>query len=169
MKKLILIAAFVPFAFGAIAAEAPVKPDGLKPGAVDGLTIGECLGILGGLNALDGRRVVVAAGKPTESAETVSYKFPGKVRDAISHDIFVLGQVQQEAQAANRRAQIEIGAGETIKPGSKENLLFDQRMADYTGRPCKVELDHIRDTDLKLDENDIPGSILALIWRIRDR
>ncbi len=153
----------------AMAAEAPIKQDPPQPGAELGLTITECLGIMAGLNALDGRRVIVGAGKPTESAETVSYKFPGKVRDAISHDLFMLTQVQQEAQAANRRTQLEIGKGETIKPGSREALEFDQRMAEYTARPCKIELDHLRDTDLKLDENDIPGSVLALIWKIRDK
>jgi hypothetical protein len=153
----------------AIAAEAPIKQDPPQPGAEAGLTIAECLGIMGGLNALDGRRVIVGAGKATESAETVSYKFPGKVRDAISHDLFVLTQVQQEAQAANRRTMNEVGKGDLIKPGSKENLEFDSRMAEYTSRPCKVELDHLRDTDLKLDENDIPGSVLALIYKIRDK
>lgn len=151
------------------AAQAPVKQDPPQAGAIDGLTIAECLGILAGLNALDGRRVIVGAGKPSESAETVSYKFSGRVRDTISHNIFVLSQVQQEAQSANRRAQLEIGAGEPIKPGSKENVLFDQRMAEYTARPCKVEVDHFRDADLKLDENDIQGSVLALLWKIRDK
>lgn len=150
-------------------AQAPVKQDPPVAGATDALTIAECLGVLAGLNALDGRRVIVGAGKPSESAETVSYKFSGKIRDTISHNIFMLTQVQQEAQAANRRAQVEIGKGETIKPGSKENTDFDQRMTEYTARPCKVELEHLRDTDLNLDVNDIQGSVLALLWKIRDK
>jgi hypothetical protein len=155
----------------AFAAEAPVKQDAHQPGE-PGMTISDCLGILGGLNALDaGYRRIVAEGKPTESAETIHFKLPGKVRDAMSHDLFVLGQIQQEAQAANRRAQLEImgSTPEPIKPGSKENLIFDQRMSEYTARPCEVALDHIRDADLDLDHNDISGSILSLLTKIRDK
>ncbi len=164
-----LFCAILFLAVPAMAAEAPVKQDPPQPGAEAGMTIAECLSAMSGLNALDGRRVIVGAGKPTESAETVSYKFPGKVRDAISHNLFVLMQVQQEGQAANRRAQFEIGKGEAIRTGSREALELDQRMAEYTARPCKVELEHIRDADLKLDENDIPGSVLAVLWKIRDK
>lgn len=159
----------------AIAQQAPVKPDPAPATNPDKLTIRECLGVLAGLNALDGQRVIVARGKPTESVENVSYKFgtntdrAGKVRDAISHNIFMLGQVQQEAQSANRREQRAIGKGEEIKPGSKENVEFDGRMAEYTERPCNVDLDHIPVADLRLGENDIPGSILALLWRMIDR
>lgn len=133
------------------------------------MTIADCLGVLAGLQALDaGARVIVAQGKPTESVETIRFKFPAKVRDAISHNLFVLGQVQQEAQAANRRAQMEVSNG-AIKPGSRENIEFDARMADYIARPCRAELDHIRDADLDLDRNDVPASALALLTRIRDR
>jgi hypothetical protein len=144
---------------------------GISPAIADEvpMTISDCLGVLAGLQALDaGARVIVAQGKPTESVETIRFKFPAKVRDAISHNLFVLGQVQQEAQAANRRAQMEVSRGD-IKPGSRENIEFDARMADYVARPCRAELDHIRDADLDLDRNDVPASTLALLTRIRDR
>lgn len=153
----------------AFAQQAPVKQDPAATMSPDDLTIRECLGILAGLNALDGRRVIVSAGKPTETAETVSYKFAGKLRNAISHNIFVLGQVQQEAQAANRREMVAVGKGEAIATGSKDNIEFDRRMNEYTERPCKADLEHIRDDDLRLNENDIPGSVLALLWKIRDK
>lgn len=160
---------------GAAATQAPVKQDPAAAMNPDKLTIRECLGILAGLTALDGRRVIVAAGKATESVETIPFKFgtspdrAGKVRGAIAHNIFLLGQVQQEAQAANRREQIAVGRGEPIKPGSKENVEFDSRMAEYTERPCNVELDHIPEADLRAGENDLPGSIQALIWKVIDR
>lgn len=153
------------------AAEATVQKEPVTAGE-SGMTISDCLSILGGINALDaGYRYIVAQGKPSESAETIKFKLPSKVRDAMSHNLFVLGQVQQEAQANNRRVQLEIiGTNpDPIKPGSKENLIFDQRMTEYTARPCTVALDHIRDTDLDLDHNDIPASVLSLLTKIRDK
>lgn len=169
--KLLVAASLMGQAAVVMAAEAPVKQEPIKPGEA-GVTIADCLGILSGLNALDaGGRRIVAEGKPTESAETIHFKLPGKVRDAIGHNEFVLATVQQEAQAANRRVQLEIIAGgaESIKPGTKENLIFDQRMSEYMARPCAVQLDHIRDADLDLDHNDIPGSVLSLLTKIRDK
>jgi hypothetical protein len=155
----------------AFGAEAPVQKPPVTAGEA-GMTIQDCLGILTGLNMLDaGARVIVSAGKPTEAAETIRFKLPAKVRDAMSHDIFVLGQVQQEGQANNRRVQLEImGASpDPIKPGSKENMVFDQRMSEYTARPCTVALDHIRDADLDLEHNDVPASVLSLLSKIRDK
>ncbi len=175
--RLLAAASLMAQASIALAQQAPVKKDPPVAGAADGLTIQECLGILAGLNALDaGNRRIVSEGKPTESAETIRFKLPPKVRDAIGHDQFVLGQVQLEAQAANRRAQLEIMDARAdkadvspIKPGTRENLLFDQRMSDYTAKPCRAELDHIRDADLKSEENDVPGAVKSLLWKILDR
>lgn len=164
-----VLGALAMVASSATAQVAPVKPTPIEPGAGDKLTIRECLGILTGLQLLDGRKVLVGAGKPTESVEVIPYKFAGKVRDAISHNIFVLNQVQLEGQAANRRIQAEIGKGKTIEPGSSAAADFDGRMSDYLERPCRVELDHLRDADLNLDTNDIPGTVLAALWKIRDR
>ncbi len=136
------------------------------------LTIADCLGILSGLNSLDsGYQVIVAQGKPTEAAVTMHFKLPGRLRDTIGHDEFLLGQIQQEVSAANRRTQLEI-MGEhqdPIKPGSKENMIFDERMTEYTSRPCTAQLEHIRDVDLDLDHNDVPGSVLSLLTKIRDK
>jgi len=158
------------FAMGFAVSHARAAEPAISPSPA--LTIADCLGILQGLNALDaGYRVIVAAGKPTESAETIHFKFPGRLRDTIGHDEFLLGQIQQEVSAANRRTQMEI-MGEhqdPIKPGSKENMIFDERMTEYTSRPCTAQLEHIHDVDLDLDHNDIPGSVLSLLTKIRDR
>jgi len=171
MKRLTLVLLWLwTLGFGMAGAQvAPVKPAPVEPGAADKLTIRECLGVLAGLQALDGRKVIVAQGRPNESVEIIPYSLAGKVRDAISHNIFVLQTVQQEAQAANRRVQVEVGKGSTIAPGSKEVIDLDARMNEYLDRPCKVELDHVRDEDLALDKNDIPPTVLAAIFKIRDR
>lgn len=163
-------------AFPSWAEVAPAKADPKTPGSADNLTIQECLGIAAGLNVLDtGYRRIVAEGKPTESAETIRFKLTPGALDAIGHNQFVLGQVQQEGQAANRRAQLQIMDARAdkadqspIKPGTKENMLFDERMSDYTAKPCRVELDHFRDADLKTDPN-IPGAVRSLLWKIIDR
>lgn len=155
----------------AIAAEAAVQKDPVTAGE-NGMTIQDCIGIMVGLNALDaGYRYIVAQGKPTESVETIKFKLPNNVRDAMSHNLFVLGQVQQESQAANRRIQLEIigDKPDPIKDGSKELLIFNNRIAEYTARPCNVTLDHIRDADLDRAHNDIPSSVMALLTKIIDR
>lgn len=168
---LLAIAGFAAAPAFALAQQAPVQQDPVTAitAPKDKMTVQECLGVLAGLQALDGRRVIVSAGKPSEAAETIAYKFSGKLRDTISHNIFLLSQVQQEGQAANRRIQNEIGKGNAIAPGSKEAIELDGRLSDYMARPCKADLEHIRDADLRLDENDIPGSVLALIYKIRDK
>lgn len=153
----------------ALAQKAPGTPPPIQPGDRDKLTLRECLGILNGLAALDGQKVVVAAGKPTESVETIPYAFSGKVRDAISHNIFVLSTVQQEAAAANRRIQGEVGKGNPIMNDSKEAAELAARLNEYLERPCRVELDHVRDEDLNLDKNAIPGTVLSTLYKIRDR
>ena len=166
----VLIGAGLFLIASSFASEVPVKKE-MTVGEA-GMTIQDCLGILVGLNALDvGARKIVAEGKPTESGETIRFKLPPKVRDAMSHNLFVLSQVQQEAQAANRRVQLEIMEtnSEPIKPGTKENMTFDARMTEYTARPCTVALDHIRDADLDLDHNDISASVLSLLTKIRDK
>lgn len=175
MRRLLFTIAIVAAAGAAAAQQVPVKQAPIIPGAKDKLTIRECMGILVGLNALDGRKVIVGQGKPTETIEILPYKFGvtvergTKLRNSISHNLYVLGQVQQEAQAANRRAQIELGKGEPVRADTKEGVELDRRNNDYLDRPCNVELDHLRDDDLRIGENDIPGSILSLLWKIRDR
>jgi len=163
---------FFAMVHGAKAAEPTPGDGGYPPATAHALTIADCLGILSGLNSLDaGYQVIVAQGKPTEAAITMHFKLPGKLRDTIGHDEFLLGQIQQEVSAANRRTQMEI-MGEhqdPIKPGSKENMIFDERMTEYTSRPCTAQLEHIRDVDLDLDHNDVPGSVLSLLTKIRDK
>ena len=153
----------------AFGAEAPVKKD---PVPTSNMTIAECIGVLIGLQQLDaGYTYIVAQGKPSESVQTIKFKLPTKVRDAISHDLFVLGSVQQEAQANNRRVQLEIigDKPDPIKPGSKEELIFNDRMFEYTGRPCTAQLDHIFKADLDLEHNDISGSVQSLLTKIIDK
>jgi hypothetical protein len=172
MKKLAIATVITAAVFLALAAFPSWAAD--PPPAADAskLTIADCMGILVGLNQLDaGGRRVIADGKPNESIETLHFKLPGKVRDAMSHDLYVLGQVQQEVNQANRRTQLEImgDSPDPIKPGSKQNMVFDARMTEYTGRPCTAELDRIHDADLDLEHNDIPASTLSLLTKIRDK
>lgn len=171
MKKLAaalaLALAFLTVPNIVFAQAAPAKQEAITPGSQAGLTLRDCISVLRGLQLLDGRRVIVGAGKSTESAETVPYKFAGKVRSAISHNLFVLGQVQLEVDSADRRLRAEIG--KEIKPGSKEEEALVGKINEYAERPCKVELDKISDSDLRLDDNEIPGTVLAAIWKIRER
>lgn len=170
MKKLATVAMAALLSTGALADDK--KPDAAQAPA---MTIRDCLSILAGLSNMDSRKVMIGKGKPSEAVEVINYQFKGTVRDNISHDIWLLGPIQQEAQSADRRIRLEVAHDKPVVPGSKEESVqraaFDAALADrvdeYVRRPCKVELDKIADADLKLDENDIPGTVLASIWMIR--
>lgn len=164
--KMLLLAAAIIASTPAIAAD---SPPAVAPSAPV-LSLRECLDILGALQSLDGRRTVIG-----QSVEVVPYKFGvtpernAAIRDAISHDIYVLTLIQGEARAAASRIQMEIGKGEQIVPGTADAIKLDARYNEYLARPCKADLDHIRDEDLRIGDNDIPGSVLGILYKIRDR
>ena len=102
------------------------------------------------------------------------YKLSSKVRDIQGHNLFLLQQIQLEAQDANRKAQLDIMSRRTssedpsapVKAGTLEAITFDQRMADYVKLPCTLQLEHINAADL---DPDLPGTTLNLLWKIRDK
>lgn len=168
MRRFFFTFLFTAAVTAAAAAEAPVKP---TPGLPDtGLTVNECLTILSGLNALDGRQVVVSAGKPDEKVINLSYDFGNaKLRMDIAHDMAVLGAIQRDSQTAQQGIFLEVGKGADIKPGTPEYANYDKQLKDLVDRPCHAALARIKAADLKLDRNDIPGSVLAAIDKILDK
>lgn len=124
-----------------------------------GLTIRACLNILAGLYQID-------AGKVVDGKSLGQFKLPSNVKDALSHNIFVLGQVQLEAQTADRRIQAEIRGEANGDLNQRQLLALDQRRNDYFDRPCTAELDRIKRSDLDLDKNDIPASAVGNLWPI---
>jgi hypothetical protein len=153
--KIIYVAIATAIGFSsAVKAAEEVKP---VPRAM--MNIRDCLGVLDGLGKLD-------SGKNSDGK---MFKLAPAVRDAIGHDMFMLSSVQQEGQAASRRAQTEV-RGETPGELSQLQLLrLEQRLNDYLDRPCLASLEHIKKSELDLDHNEVPSSVLANLWRIIDK
>jgi hypothetical protein len=176
MRRLFFTILFATFLIApAFAAEAPVKQDSTEALKPNKMTISDCLSVARGLQALDEPyTAVVAAGKPSESVTALHYKLSSKVRDIQGHNLFLLQQIQLEAQDANRKAQLDIMSRRTssedpsapVKAGTLEAITFDQRMADYVKLPCTLQLEHINAADL---DPDLPGTTLNLLWKIRDK
>jgi hypothetical protein len=170
MKRTILAAAVCLSSVSAsTGAQAPVKQEPGLPSS--GLTINDCLLILQGLNSLDGRQVVVNAGKSNEQVVLQAYEFGNaKLRLDIAHDLAILSAVQKDSQAVQQKIFLEVGKGSPdIKPGTPELLDYNNQLKDLMARPCLADVSRIKAGDLKLDKNDIPGSVLAAIDKILDR
>lgn len=168
----------------ATAAQAPVRTDGVPP---TGLTIGDCLTILTGLNKLDEQRdVVVNKGKPNEAVVKEYYEF-GKVglRMDIAHNIRLLTDVQRDSQPEQQRIFYRIlrtvpdvkvprpgeqaGPATTIPQGSPQEEEFQAKMRELTDKPCLAQIVRINAADLNVDPNRIPVGTLSLIDKILDR
>jgi hypothetical protein len=126
------------------------KQDAIRPD----LTMRDCMNILTGLNLIAGE------------GNVSKFKFSAGTRDNISHDLFYLSQVQLEGIAANRRIQAEVRGDTEGQLSQKQLALLDERINQYLDRPCRTDLLKIRKEDLELDKNDIPPSVLFLIWRL---
>lgn len=135
------------------------------------ITINDCLTILSGLNSLDGRMVVVNAGKPSEQVINQAYEFNnGALRGDIADNIAALTIVQRTAQEAQGKITLDIAKGDPeIKPGTPKALEYDRQLRELVARPCGIPLKRVKTSDLKLDRNEIPASVLAAIDKIRDK
>lgn len=178
MRRLIFTAitasllASASFAKAADSPSAPTAPrlSVLPEPTPPGLTINDCLILLQGLNGLDLHQVVLNAGKPNESIAQLPYDFQNAtMRLKIGRNIAELGAVQREAQAVQEKITAEVSKGEELKPGSKEMAIRDGQIRDLLNQPCRAHLERFNASDLRLDRNEIPSSILAALDKILDQ
>lgn len=153
--KIRIAFAIVCLAFPAFAAE--TKP----------LTILDCQNILGGLTALDGHTELSKDNAPV----TVSYQFgSARFRLALQQNIAALNAMQQDFTKSMQGVFKEIaGEAAEIKPGTPEMARYTRQMNDAQALPCAANLTRIKADDLKLDKNEIPGSVLGALDKILDR
>ncbi len=131
------------------------------------LTILDCQTILSGLNALDGRPEMSKDG----SVVHLSYQFgSAKLRLTIQQNIAALLAVQADFEKVRMAIFKEIaGDAPEIKPSSPEAARFQKMIGDAQAVTCPAQLQRINAADLKLDKNEIPGSVLASLDKILDR
>lgn len=173
-------------AYAAFGAEAPVE----KPvGPPASMTINDCLLVLQGLQAID-EHIVIIGNAPNQQTVKQSYEYGGNFRmNFLAHNIRVLTAVQQDAQAEQQKILRNILAkmppvqekdkegkptnkehpATEISAGTPEAVEYDKRLKELTGAPCLTDLTHFKDSDLKLDKNELPGWALANLEKIRDK
>lgn len=157
------------------AAEAPITEKKIP----SSMTINDCLLILQGMQAID-EHIVVVGKEPNQQLVKQSYEYgPGGFRlNFLARNIRMLTDLQQTAQAEqqkilrdilNKMPQKDGKAPTEIQPGTDEATEYDKRLRELTGAPCLADLAHFKESDLKLDKNELPGSALANLEKIRDK
>ena len=162
----VLVAGIFTASMLSIAAEAPVKPaDLIAPEPK--LTNLDCQAILAGLNGLDGHTEITKDG----SAVNVTYKFESaRLRLIIQQDLAALTTVQQDFTKGMQAVFREIaGDSPLLKEGTSELARYNEQLLKAQQLPCNVKLTRIKAEDLKLDKNEIPGSVLGNLDKILDR
>jgi hypothetical protein len=143
------------------------------PAAEPELTIDDCLTILVGLNGLDGHQALTR----DNTVVVLSYKFENaKLRGIIQENIAALGAVQSNLQKVQQQIFKEVAGSkfelrpDAADPAERALLQQYQKQAlDARQGPCKATLSRISLNDLRLDKNEIPGSILAALSKILDK
>lgn len=140
---------------------------GAKAQEPEKLTILQCEIVLGGLQGLDGRTEMTKDGR----AVTVPYQFgSARLRLAIQQNIARLNIRHQDFLKVQQDMFREVaGDAVEIKPNSPEMVRYQKMVLDAQQAPCNVELQRIKADDLKLDKNEIPGSVLGALDKILDR
>lgn len=131
------------------------------------MTIGQCLTVLAGLNSLDGKQELTKDG----TAIVTPYQFgSAKLRLAIQQNVARLNDLQQGVQKVQQEIFREVAGNATeIKPNTAEFVRYQKMILDAQQEPCNIELQRINAADLKLDKNEIPGSVLGALDKILDR
>lgn len=134
--------------------------------ADDALTIGRCLDVAAGLNALD-HYDDAATGKPKQ------YKL-GALRGPIGLNMAVLRAVTESVDKARLGLIAEIGGGkppQSLEPS--ELLKLNDEYRKVLEQPCNVKPTHIKISDLHLgdglEENAIPPSVITALAPILDQ
>lgn len=131
------------------------------------MTVGECLSVLAGLNGLDGKQELTKDG----AAITTPYQFgSAKLRLAIQQNIARLTDLQRGVTQVQQDIFREVaGTATEIKPNTAEFVRYQKMILDAQQAPCNIELQRIKADDLKLDKNEIPGSVLGALDKILEK
>jgi hypothetical protein len=164
VKKLYLIACSLMWFVPALAQQAPVPP--ALPATT--MTIRDCKLVLAGLRGLDGHQVISNAGKPNEQVLLLSYEFNNAdLRRDIQTDIAALVSIEATDQKVQQDIYREVaGAKVTIAAGSPEEIEYGKRVMASQDGPCNAQLSKINIKDLRLDKNEVPGTVLGALDKI---
>lgn len=155
-----------------LAAIAGIIPAIAEPAPPPKQTIAQCLGMLVALRNLDGHAT------PTGNA-LIPWEFgSGTLRLRIANNITALALFETSLETVRNGIVKELLAKlpadkdgrppTAIPPGTPEFDQLQKQYGDAIAQPCDVKLAHIKASDLKLDKNEIPVSVLAALSSIID-
>lgn len=130
----------------------------------DNLTVEQALNVAAGLGQLVSYDTVDKEGKPAKGY----YKFSADLRFIIAINIDLGTRVQTQFRNANNEIAMQLSGGIGAVPPEKKGA-YDVEIAKLFAAPSRVGFVHIKLSDLKLEENPIPGPVLSLIVPIIDR
>ncbi len=128
------------------------------------LTVEQALNVAAGLEQLSGLDVVID-GKPMGKAW---YKFSGDVRILIAVNIEVGRAVQQRFSTARNAIIMQMSDG-TGRVAEEKAPLMTVEVDKLMKAPARAGYSRMKMSDLRLDENPIPGPVLSLVLPILDR
>jgi len=138
-----------------------------------GITVRDALGLAQGLRNLDGHLVVIKRGGQDETV-MIPWEFgSGSLRLRIANDIAILDRIttaaEQVRQALVKEALHNAGATE-LKPGAPETAEFLKQYEEALDQPASgaQDLARIKASELKLDRNEIPVTVLTALKPILD-
>lgn len=143
-------------------AQVAAPPDPSPPG---GLTVEQTLTIVNGLSQLDGYDDVCTDGAIQKTCKR-PYKFGGGVRWTIASDISVAKSVQTTWETVKNGLITQYSDNGKVPDANLPKL--NAELTSALSKPSNIVLARLKRDELKLDENPIPASILALIIPIVD-
>lgn len=141
-----------------VSAHAQVRPETTK------LTIEQADRVLAGLTALDGYDKVIKDGA-SERTVKVPYDLTGKLRLLIARDIDALTPAVKRFAKTRQEIVAQATAGKT--PDQAEVAKVNKSVQELLDSEEQFDLGKIGDTELKLDVNPIPPSVLSQLSPIR--
>jgi len=138
------------------------------------LTVAQALSLLAALQNLDGHQTVVKNnGQDTILMQPWDFG-SGLLRLKISNDISIVAAVQKAQDDARQAIIKEIlkdkPPGAKIEVGTPEMAEFTQQYGEVLDGPAKGsdDLSRIKASELKLDKNEIPVTVLSALQPILD-
>lgn len=139
------------------------------------ISVRDALGLISGLRNLDGHAVVIKQ-NGQDGTVIVPWEFgSGSLRLRISNDLTLLATVERTADEARVGIVKELlkqnGGGDAIKPGTPAMDEFQRQYEQVLNAPAKglQDLGRIKTSELKLDKNEIPVTVLQALRPILDQ
>jgi hypothetical protein len=153
-------------------AVAPLAHAGdVKPTSI---TVREVLSLAQGLRNLDGHIIVIKRNGQDDTV-MIPWEFgSGSLRLRIANDIAitdaVVSKAEQARQSIFKEALAKAGGVPELKPNTPEYAAFLKQYEDLLDQqaPGGLDLAHIKASELKLDKNEIPVTVLTALKPILD-